>query len=122
MATKKARSTSKTVVTEFKVQVVDINLRLRNIAGAMAKHLPDTANLQSGDCTVMDGQTQLMNNITTVVIIDAFEPVLLSISNSSGEIQELQCSGLFIFYGQLDSVEVKVATPLAKTRISYLYA
>jgi hypothetical protein len=117
----KIQPTDKTVVTDFKLQIVDLQLRLRNIAGAMAAHIPSTADLTSADFTVSNGKSALLNNVTTVVIVQSFSPFLVSLSNASGMITDIPCTGLFIVYGAFDSVEVKSVADAA-TRISYLYA
>lgn len=120
-AVKQHQPTSKTVVTDYKVQVVDINLRLKSLAGAMAAHIPEDSDLITADYTVTNTKTALLNGITTVVVVQSFGPFLVSISNASGMITDIPCTGLFIMYGALDSVEVKSTTDLP-ARISYFYA
>ncbi len=120
--TKKIRPLDKTVVTNFTVQVVDVNVRLKSIAAAVASRVPEGANLVSADYTVTDAKSALLNNITTLVIIHTQAPVLISMSNASGELRDMLCTDVFMFYGALDSVEVKPASINTPVRITYLCA
>lgn len=118
---KKLMATDKTVVTDFKVQIVDMHIRLKQFGGAKAAHIVNHSNIHQADYTVTKTERALMNFVKTLVIIESFGDVVLALSNGSGQITDVVCTGLFIFYGELDSVEVRAIddTPV---RISYIYS
>lgn len=112
----------KSVVTEFKVTVADINLRTKKLSNSIAVRVPSDSNFQEGDYNVSDGRTLLLNSIKAVVVIQSFEPVLISLTNMNGMISDIPCSGLFLMYGSFDSVEVKSPAAGKTVRLTYLYS
>lgn len=116
----KIQPLDKTIVTELKVQVADIHTRLKHLQASIAAKVPRTSQFTVSDATVVSGNEILINNITAAIIVSAFDSFQLDISNSSGQIVNMECTGLFIYYGQLDSVVIKVQ-PGKEVRLSYIY-
>ena len=112
----------KTVVTELQVTVADIHLRTKKLAASIAAKVPRDGNFQEGDYNVSNAFPLLLNGIKAVVIIHAFEPVLISLSNENGMLNDIKCSGLFVMYGSFDSVEVKAPEAGKTVRLTYLYS
>ena len=118
----KALPLDKSVVTEFKITVADIHLRTKKLANSIAVRVPRTGNFIEGDYNVSDVSTLLMNNIKAVVAIFSYEPILISLTNANGMLNDIPCSGLFLMYGSFDSVEVKSPEAGKLVRVTYLYS
>lgn len=114
--------TDKSVVTEFKVTVADIHLRTKKMAASISARVPRDANFQEGDYNVTNALPLLLNSVKAMVLIHSFEPVLISLSNENGMLNDIKCSGLFMMYGAFDSVEVKAPEAGKTVRLTYLYS
>jgi hypothetical protein len=117
----KIQALDKTLVTEFAVQIADINLRQKFMKGAISAKIVQTANLVQADATVTDTQHVTITNVISAIIINSFSPILLDLTNDSGTILNVPCNGLFINYGQFTSVVIK-GTDSIGTRLSYTYS
>lgn len=113
----KQQPLDKTIVTEFKVTVADIHLRKRAIGGSIAKRVSSDTDFVSGDADCGPNKDFTISGIKTAVMVHGFRSFTVSIRYGSGEIVDVPCHGLFVFYGELDSVTVKSSEP---TRFSYV--
>ena len=121
-STSKIQPLDKTVVTEFKIQVADIHLRTKYLNGSIAVKVPRDGAFTTSDANVTDIKHVLLNDIKSIVAIHSFEPFEIDISNATGMLTGLKCSGLFLFYGALDSVTIRAVGPNSTVRLAYLYA
>jgi hypothetical protein len=117
----KIQQTDKTVVTEFMIQVADIFTRQRHAKGSISVKVPQTSNFVQADANVSLTQQVVIMDITCMVMINSWSPILLDLTNPSGVITSVPCSGLFINYGQFTAIRIRglSATP---TRLTYVYA
>jgi hypothetical protein len=113
----KSQPLDRTLVTEFKVQVADLYTRTRSLQGSIAKKVSQTTEYKTGDANVGPTTPFVITDILVGVIISGYSDILLTISYSTGQVIDVPCSGLFILYGQLDSVSISAAAP---TRITYV--
>lgn len=115
----KTQPLDKTFLTEFKCTLADVNLRRRMLGGSIAKRISVGTSFASGDETCGPGVNEafIIEKVETAVVIQSFQDLLLSISYDGGALVSVPCSGLFIFYGKIDRIEVRSATP---TRFSYV--
>jgi hypothetical protein len=118
----KIEPTSKTLVTEYMIQIADINLRMKQMKDSIAVNVLSPDSIQSGDITIGNGNTLTLNTIKNAVIIRSWEPFYLDISTATSQLTDVLCNGLFIFYGELTSVVAKQNIPNTLTRLSYIYS
>lgn len=118
----KIQPLDKTVVTEFKVAVADIHMRSRKMQGAQSTRVGREENFIQADANISTTQIVTITGIKKVIIIEAWKPFLLSLKNETGSIENIPCSGLFIYHGSFDEVTIKAASEGDPVRISYLYA
>lgn len=109
----------RTLVTEFKVQVADIHTRVKFLNGSIAAKVPQDSSYASGDFVVGPGQDQLITNIKVAVLLYGFEPFLIDLSTSQGQLMGIACNGLFIMYGSFDSCLVRSSKSI---RLTYMWA
>ena len=117
----KIQQLDKTVVTEIKIQVADINIRQNHMKGAFSAKIPQTSPFVQADTTVTDTLPAVLDNINVVVAIQCWQPVVLELQSLSGTISQVPCTGLFVVHGKFSRITVRGTTPVG-TRISYLYA
>jgi len=113
--------TDKTVVTELKIQLVDQFTRNRIVTETIAARISQDQGLKTGDSTVTDTQSLILSNIEAMVYINSWGNFLLRLEYADQSIQEVPCTGLFLLYGKLKTVEVRAAQP-GPLRLSYIYA
>lgn len=115
----KTESLDKTLLTEIKCTLADVNMRKRLTGGSIAKRVGRGQSFIVGDetCGPTDDEAFLIGKVETAIIIQCFGSLKLKITYGTGELSEVPCSGLFVLYGQLDSIEVRSAAP---TRFSYV--
>lgn len=121
MATK-SLPLNKTIVTEFKVSVADIYMRSKQMNGSMSARVGQNQNFISADANVDQIQKVLISNVQSVIIVNSYDPILISLKNETGSIENIPCKGLFVMYASFDEVEIKSASAEKMVRISYLYA
>ena len=116
---RKTQPLDKTLLTEFKTTLADVHLRRRMLGGSMAKRIRTGSSFSSGDETCGPGVNEafVIENIETAVVIQSYQDLMLSITYQDGTLVSVPCSGLFVFYGKLDRIEVRSVTP---QRFSYI--
>lgn len=119
--TRKRQDINKTLVIDYKVQVVDAKLRLQKLADAHAIYIPEDMNLNQGDQNIAPGRSILLREIQSVIIISSFSAFTINMSNSEGQISGIRCNGLFIMEAPMDHIEI-IAIGNEKTRVAYIYA
>ncbi len=119
---RKRQPLDKTIVTEFKVQVADIHARRTKAQGSIAKRVNIEASFRSGDETVTTVRPFTVEGIKTAVLVHAYTDIVLDLKYKDGEIASVPCSGLFILYGELDSVTVRAKYAAEAVRFIYLAA
>ncbi len=115
----KIQPLDRTLVTEFNIFAADINTRVRQLTGSIAAKVSATDNFVSGDANVGPILDITLNPINKFVIIHSYSELLLDLTNASGIITDVPCSGLFVHYGALTSIKIKAAVA---TRLTYIYS
>ena len=119
---RKRQPLDKTIVTEFKVQVADIHARRTKAQGSIAKRVNIEGSFRSGDETVTTGRPFVIDNIQTAVLVHAYTDIVLDLKYKDQEIVSVPCSGLFMLYGELESVTVRAKYAAEAVRFIYLSA
>ncbi len=119
MVTNKIQPLDKTVVTQFLVEVADINLRQKQLKESMAAGVPRTSNYRAGDFNLLTGQVMTLPDIQVVVIVHGYQPFYIDILNGASA-STILCTGLYIAYGACTSITLRRAD--ADTRITYVCA
>jgi len=114
--------TSKTALFEFTLKVTDLVRRQRYMSEAFSCRLPDTSAWVSGDAVVTDTQVLTISNVTTLVVIYSFLPLLLDITNGTQVLTGVPCAGLFSFSGALTQISVRSPVVGQEVRFTYAYA
>jgi hypothetical protein len=118
----KIQPLDKTVRTEFKVMIADTYMRSRVMEGSGAARVGQSASFVSADCVVTPDQKATLSNIQKVVAIQTWQPVLISLKNETGSIENIPCVDLFIMYGAIDEITIRAQSNGDPVRISYIYA
>jgi hypothetical protein len=113
--------TDKTVVTELKIQLVDRFTRNRVVSETISARISQDSGLKTGDATVTDTQSLILSDIESLVYVNAWGNFLLRLEYADQVVQEVPCTGLFLLYGKLKTVEIRSAQP-GPLRLSYIYA
>jgi len=115
----KVQPLDKTLVTDFRSEIADINLRQRQLKNSIAAKIPQDSNFRVGDFNLITSQQLELVDVTTAVQIHGYEHFVVDIINGLTYVSFV-CSGLFITFGAFDRVIVR--KHLADTRITYLCA
>lgn len=118
----KIQPLDKTIVAQFQIHVADIHMRTRQMNGSQAVRVSRDGTFTQGDTNIDPVEPLVLKNIKGMIAINSWQPMLLSLKNESGLIENLPCSGLFIFYGAIDEVTVRAAAPGDPVRITYVFA
>jgi hypothetical protein len=119
--TAKRLPTDKTVVTELKIQLADQFTRNRIISESIAARVSQDVGFKQGDATITLMQPLILTDIRAMVYIHSWGSFLLRVAYKDTAVQEVPCSGLFLMYGELDSVEIHSATD-EQLRVAYVYS
>ncbi len=111
----------RTIVTRFQTEVADLQLRRRLQQGSIAKRVVSGNPLNNGEVVVGPGEGQqfVIENVETAVLINSYQPIRLRIKYKSGELANVPCHGVFIFYGELERIEVSAPEMV---RLSFTYS
>lgn len=113
--------TDKTLVTSIEIQLADQQTRNRVITESIAARVSQEVGFKQGDATITLTNPLVLSPVQSMVYIHSWGPFLLRIGYQNTAAQEVPCSGLFLFYGSLDSVEIH-GTVDAPLRVSYIYS
>jgi hypothetical protein len=113
--------TDKTVVAEIKIQLADQFTRNRIISESQAARVSQDVGFKQGDATITLMQPLSLVDIRTMVYIHSYGPFLMRIAYKDTAVQEVPCSGLFLMYGEIDSIEIHAALDEV-LRVSYVYS
>jgi hypothetical protein len=111
----------KTIVTELSVVLADQFIRNRLITDSVATKVPFEVGVKTGDATTGLLTPLVLSDIKQMVYINAWGPIQLKITDSTNAVINVSCTGTFLLYGALLSVEVKPAID-EQLRLSYVYA
>lgn len=117
----KIKSYDRTVVAAMNVQIADINLRQTLLRETFSAKLPINTSLTQSDSNVSSTQFLILNNISTVVMINSWSELRLDIIYTDRRILDVPCSGLFLFFGQITQIVVK-GIGITPSRVACLYA
>lgn len=70
---KKRQPFSKTVVTEFKIQLADVLSRSIRLQGSQASAIPETQPFNSGDANISDALPLIVKDAKSLCIINSYE-------------------------------------------------
>jgi len=117
----KRQGLERTIVTQFVTTIADLQLRKRAQQGSIAKRVVQGRAASSGDVVVGPGEGQqfVIDGIETAVIINSYQPIRLRIKYKSGELANVPCHGVFIFYGELERIEISAPEMV---RLSFTYS
>jgi len=122
MSTNKILPLDKTVLTEFKIQVVDIHRRSKYLVESIAVRVPNSGKFVSADATVDQSSDLDLIGISSVIAIHSFVPIIILLRDLSGAVVSVPCAGLFLVYGSFASVSIRTVPEHPSTRLTYLYA
>lgn len=113
--------TDKTVLTELKLVLADRFARNRLLSESMAARVTNDQGVRTGDATVTRTRSIILNDIQSMIYVHSWGPMLLRLQFVDTAVQEMPCSGLFLMYGQITSVEIHAARE-EDLRLSYVYS
>jgi hypothetical protein len=113
--------TDKTIVAELKLEIADQFTRVKIAKESMAARISEDLGISSGDFSVTNTTPLILNNIKKMVYIKCYGEVLLRIGYQTTAVQEMPCRGLFLYYGEIDSLEIR-SSSAEVLRVSYIYA
>ncbi len=119
--TNKRLPTDKTLVSELKIVLADKDRRNRIITESIAAKVSQEIGFKQGDATVTQTQPLILNDIRVMTYIHSWGPFLMRLEYDNMSVQEVPCTGLFLLYGQLTSVEIHALND-EQLHISYVYA
>lgn len=122
MSTNKILPLDKTVLTEFKIQVADIHRRSKHMVESIAVRVPNSGKFISADATVDQNTGLDLLDITSVVAIHSFSPIVLVLQDLAGGTVTVPCTGLFLVYGAFARVTIRVPVGSTAIRLAYIYA
>lgn len=117
---KKQMQLKRTVVTEFKVTVADIQLRKKAMQGSIAKPVDMDTDFISGDAICSDTSAFTLTGIKTAVVLHSFRSLEISLTIGGITTPYTTCHGLFIFYGAIDRIDVQAVTGAGTERFTYV--
>ena len=112
----------RSVVAEVNLTLADQYTRNRIIKESIAGKVTPDLGLTQGQFTVTDTLPFIMPPTQVMVYIQSWDNFLLRVAYTGNtSVVDIPCDGLFILYGQTQSVEVHCG--IGETRlISYVYA
>lgn len=114
----KSKPLDKTLVVQFRGQLVDIVGRKNALSGTHAARIPSTDTLTEQD-VVLTSTPVVFSDIKNAILLYSFTPFKLKLTIAGVQSEEATCSGLFLFFGSLDSIALYSTV---ETRISALFS
>lgn len=122
MSSNKIQPLDKTIITEFNIKVADLHQWSKKMNGAQAARVARDGAFNQGDLNVSPTRPFTIFEVRRMIAIQSWKPIVLSLKNETGSIENIPCSGLFIMYGSFDEVTVKAQMEGDPVRIAYIYA
>lgn len=120
MATSAKRlSTDRTLVLRLEAILADLNLRNTVLKDSEAIRVD--AAYRSGDVILQPEASHDLGQVSKCVVIHAFMPFAVVITQA-GQSVTLQSSGMFVYTGQAEHIEVRASALTEPTRFRYLSA
>jgi hypothetical protein len=116
----KTLPSAKTLLTELKLTLADQFTRNKIAKSSVAAKIEAPNNLQQGDASISNTVTLTLTPIAKVVYIQAWANFKVRLTQNAVTI-ELPCTGLFLHYGAIDSLEV-VGNDATVVRLQYIYS
>lgn len=116
----KRQPLDKTLVVQFGIQIADINMRSRQLEGSIASKIGRDSQFRQGDRNVDLTNTLVLDDIKSSIVVHSFGDFNVSITKDGSTITSY-CSGLFIYTGILECVEIS-STSETPIRLSYICA
>ena len=118
--TAKTLTLKKTIVSESKIILADSQRRSNIYNASQSVRVGEVGKgVMQGDVTVSASNPLVLDTILGFLLLEAWAPFTLKLKNNDMWSSDIQCSGLFIFHGSLQEVEV---TSLTEIRLRYVYA
>lgn len=114
--------TSKTVLFEYSVQLADILARNVRMKGSVASQLLDTQSFNNGDVNIDSLNPYMISDIRSIVVLNCFDPFLVSIQDAAGTQATLKCNGLFVHQGTISQLIITPAANYSSIRLQYLWS
>lgn len=119
---KKRLPFSKTVLFEFTAHLADVLQRTVRLKGSVASPLLDTNSFNNGDVNVTNDLPYVIGPVSSIVVLNSFDPFVVSLTDAADKKITLSSSGLFVHQGAVKELEIRPITGSTQIRLQYLWS